>query len=306
MDSIAALRSVLMLDTPTRAVLAGGRGYKDRQRQPQRQPYFSPNLTTTQATTPSSKNKNPIEERSHGVPPLSGKSPSALLKTPRTLKQPPTPEVLTTTKVLQNTVQTLETSQVELEKRLKEEIDRRTTLEATYEKLSEFRTKQSSQLGRITASRDTFRDESIELKKTLETERNKHAETITVLKNTATIESQRSKEKEKFKDEIEILQKRMRQKNERYLESESLVKSLTKEIERLNADLKTYRNSHESTLQTTIKNHTKETESFQATVARIKSDLVEQINKANENEERTCEQVRTSSSTSSSSSNSSS
>ena len=166
MDSIAALRSVLMLDTPTRAILAGGRGYKDRQPQPQRQPCFSPNLTT-QATTPASRSKNEIEERSRGVPPLSGKSPSALLKTPRTPKQPPAPEVLTTTKVLQNKVQIMETSQVELEKRLKEEIDRRTTLETTYEKLSEFRAKQSSQLERITASRDNFRDESIELKKTL-------------------------------------------------------------------------------------------------------------------------------------------
>merc|ERR1711959_301925 len=107
---------------------------------------------------------------------------------------------LAATAALRKTVQTLEASQTELEKRLKEEIERRKTLETSYEKLSEFRMQQSSLIDQITKSRDAFRMESIKLKKTIEAERNKHAETVEATKLAA------SSMARPMKDEIEALE----------------------------------------------------------------------------------------------------
>jgi len=295
MDSIAALRSVLMLDTPTRVALVGHRSNEDYQPvKPQRQLCFSPD-STTQAKTPESKKKTPIENSPLGKPPMSGKRPSFVLKTPSTSKLPPSPEMQRMTTVLQKKAQTLETSQAELEKRLKEEIDRRMMVEATYEKLSEFQTQQTSQLERVTASRDKFRDESMEWKKTIETERIKFTKGISTMKNNTKtlIESQRLKDKDASQAEIEILQKQLRKKEERYHESESLVKSLTKEVEKLNADLKTRQQTHESTMLTTINAHTKEIASLQVVIGRIESDGKKHMNKEKENTDQINAQVCT-------------
>ena len=290
-ESIAAVRSFLMLDTPTRSLFAGGEKL-------QRHPFFSPpdSTTPTSALKPAAaKIDDIVGGRSPvGLPPSSrNSSPSALLlRTPRTAQRlPPTPEVTT---ALRKTVRTLETSHVDLKNQLEEEIQRRKTLEVTYKQLNEFRTKQTCQLEVITSSRDNYRNETIGLKKLLEKERKQNLETVSALRSAAeaivpVVESQRSKENDKLKYEIETLQIKIHKKDERYASSESLVKSLTKEVETLNADLKSCQQNYESTLQTTIENHSKEMESLQV---RIVSEWTEKTNIIKEKEQMVLEQVR--------------
>jgi hypothetical protein len=288
-ESIAAVRSFLMLDTPTRSLFAGGE-------QRQRHPFFSPPNSTTSALKPAAAKIDDIGggRSPVGLPPSSrNASPSALLlRTPRTPQRlPPTPEVTT---ALRKTVRTLETSHADLKNQLEEEIQRRKTLEVTYKQLNEFRTKQTSQLEVITSSRNNYRNETIELKKVLEKERKQNLETVSALRSAAeaivpVVESQRSKENDKLKHDIETLHTKIHKKDERYASSESLVKSLTKEVETLNADLKNCRQNYESTIQTTIENHSKEMEYTQV---RIVSEWTEKINKIKENEQTILEQVR--------------
>ncbi|MGK3741476.1 MAG: chromosome segregation ATPase, partial [Bacillariaceae sp.] len=185
-------------------------------------------------------------------------------------------------------------SHADLKNQLEEEIQRRKTLEVTYKQLNEFRTKQTSQLEVITSSRNNYRNETIELKKVLEKERKQNLETVSALRSAAeaivpVVESQRSKENDKLKHDIETLHTKIHKKDERYASSESLVKSLTKEVETLNADLKNCRQNYESTIQTTIENHSKEMEYTQV---RIVSEWTEKINKIKENEQTILEQVR--------------
>ena len=119
-------------------------------------------------------------------------------------------------------------------------------------------------------------------------------ETTQMKNNTKTLmESQRLKDRDKSQAEIEILQKRLRKKEERYLESESLVKSLTKEVEKLNADLKTHQQTHESTMLTTIDDHTKEIATLQGVIGRMESDGKKHTNKEKENIDQINAQVCT-------------
>eukprot|EP00536_Pseudo-nitzschia_multiseries_P010803 jgi/Psemu1/27012/gm1.27012_g len=280
MDSIAVLRSVLMLDTPTRTVLAGGMV------EPQRQPNFA----SPRTKTPESRKSSPIEKTSIiGKPPMSGKRPSPGtgmkspgMKSPSPSKLPPSPEMQRLTTVLQKKVNSLETSQADLKKRLKEELDQRTTLQATYGKLTEFQTQQASQLERITASRDEFRDESAALKQTIESERAKHAEEIATMKNDANamMESKRATD-----EEMELLKKKLRKKEERYDESESLVKSLTKEVEKLNADLKTTQQTHKVKMQTAVDEHAEEIASLKHEIQKMESDRSQPTNNLDQDDD---------------------
>ena len=304
MDSIAALRSVLMLDTPIRDVLAVGRpsNVKQLQKQPQKKLCFSP-TSMTQATTPASTRNN-ISMLTENTPESRNKASarrttslsSPLFKTPTPSKLPRSPEgEQSATKVLEKKIEVLEASHVELEERLRGEIDRRSTLRATYDKLSQFQTKQSSQLEQIRVSRDTFREESTTLKKILESERNKHSKTIAFLKNTTTnvIELERSREKQSLRSETEQLRKRLQKLESRYAESETLVMSLTKEVERLNTDMKKLREGHESAIQKKIDIHSKEIAKYQEKLEQTESGLLEQINQERKNAEENNQKVRT-------------
>jgi hypothetical protein len=306
MDSIAALRSVLMLDTPIREAFAVGRTVNDRKQEPKKQLCFSP-TSMTQATTPASRNTNaqtPVSRNEASrFERLSLSSPLFKTPTPSRLHLLRSPEVQqSATKIFEKKIELLEASHAELEERLKGEIDQRATLKTTYEKLSEFQTKQSSQLEQITVSRDTFRSESITLKKTLETERKNHTKTIGFLRNTTSnvIQLERLREKDFFRTETERLKKRLQKTDSRYAESELLVKSLTKEVERLNADLKKLRQAHESAVQKKAESHGKEIAVLQNKIEQTESGLVEQINKerhcAEENYEKVCTQEQPSSS----------
>ena len=295
MDSIAALRSVLMLDTPIREAFAVGRTVNDRKQEPPKKLCFSPALTT-QATTPASRKtqaQTPVSKNKL----LSYSSPLFKTPTPSRLLSPRSPEVQqSATKVFEKKIELLEASHAELEERLKGEIDQRATLKTTYEKLSEFQAKQSSQLEQITVSRDTFRGESITLKQTLETERKNHTKTIAFLKNTTSnaMQLDRLREKESFRTETERFKKRLQKTDSRYAESELLVKSLTKEVERLNADLKKLRQAHESAMQNKVESHGKEIAVLQDKIEQTESGLVKQINQerhcAQDNYEQVCTQ----------------
>lgn len=291
MDSIAALRSVLMLDTPIRDALAGGRNVNERKQAGQKQLLFSPS-SMTQATTPASRH-TPMSRKKISTGESSSSSP--LFRTPTRSRLPQSPEAQqSATKVLEKKIQLLEASHAELEERLKGEIDQRATLKTTYEKLSEFQTKQSSQLETITESRDTFRNESIALKKTLELERNNHSKTIVFLQSTTsnTMQSERFRERESYRTETERLNKRLQKTESRYTQSESLVKSLTKEVERLNADLKKLRQAHESAMQKKMESHAKEIAVLHDKIEQTESGLVKQVNterkSAEENYEKVC------------------
>ena len=304
MDSIAALRSVLMLDTPTRNLLGNGRITRKQQpeEQSQRKLCFSP--ASTQATTPGSKNTlaseqnrkftNEITARSVGLPPLGGKPSSPhFLKTPSASELLQSPEVQSAKKILQKKVEILEATQAELEDRLQGEIDQRTTLRTTYEKLLELQTKQSSQLQQIALSRDALLDESFAVKKTLDTERIKHARALALLKTNANtfVESRFSKERESLKSELETLRKKMQRKDARYADSESLVKSLTKEVERLNDDLNKLRQSHESAKQVTTSNHAKAIGALHSKIEQTETEWLKQVNKERKNAEENYQKV---------------
>jgi len=265
-DSIAVLRSVLMLDTPTRRVLAGGIVG------PHRQPNFSPG----KPKTPESRKSSPVEKTPIGKPPMAGKRPSPGMKSPSPTKQPPSPEMQRITSVLQRKVHTLEASHGDLEKRFQEELHQRTTLEAAHKKLAEIKTQQTSQLEQITASRDELRDESAELKKTIETERVRHSSEIARMETEAKtmIESQRAKD-----EEIEMMTKKLRRKEERYLESESLVKSLTKEVEKLNTDLKATQQKHKAKMQSAVDGYTQEITSLKEKLQKMESNRVDKTKK---------------------------
>ena len=296
MDSIAALRSVLMLDTPIRDALAVGNSINNNKQQGAQKLCFSP-ASIKQATTPASRNihiNTPMSRLKSSTSKRTSSSP--LFKTPTTSRSARSPEVQqSATKVLEKKIQLLEASHAELEERLKGEIDQRETLKITYESLSKFQTKQTSQLEQITVSRDNFRDESATLKKTLEMERSNHSKTIAFLQSTTSnaVQSERLTEKEFFRIETERLKNRLQRTDSRYAESELLVKSLTKEVERLNADLKKLRQAHQLAMEKKKENHAKEVADLQDKIEQTESGLVKQINKERKSAEENYEKVRT-------------
>lgn len=280
-----------MLDTPIRDVLAVGRNGNDRKQQAQKQLLFSPS-SITQATTPATHANTPMSRTNTSTRKRSSSSP--LFKTPTPGRLPRSPEVQqSATKVLEKKIELLEASHAELEGRLMGEIDQRETLKTTYDKLSEFQAKQSSQLEQITASRDTFRDESIALKKTLETERKNHSKTIAFLKNTTSnaIQSEVLRERESFRRDTERLKKRLQKSDSRYAESEVLVKSLTREVDKLNADFKEFKRKQELAMQKRMESHAREIAILQDKIEQTESGLVEQINKERKGAEEAYEKV---------------
>jgi len=294
MDSIAALRSVLMLDTPIRDALAvGNTDNNNYKRQEAQKLCFSP-ASMTQATTPASRHTHmntPMSRIKTSAKKRSSSSP--FFKTPTRLSR--SPEVQqSATKVLEKKIRLLEMSHAELEERLKGEIDQRKALKTAYEKLSEVQTKQSSQLERITASRDKFRNESASLKETLETERSNHARTISFLQSTTSdaIQAERLREKESFKTESDRLKKRLERSEDRYAKSELLVKELTKEVEHLNEDLKKLRQAHELAMQQKKERHAKEVATLKNKIEQTESGLVEQVNKERKSAEANYEKLQ--------------
>lgn len=293
MDSIAALRSVLMLDTPIRDALAVGNTDNNNFKTQEAQKLcFSP-ASMTQATTPASRNTHMNTPMSRIK--TSSKKRSPFFKTPTPSRLSRSPEIQqSATKVLEKKIQLLEASHAELEERLKGEIDQRKTLKTAYENLSEVQTKQSSQLEQITASRDKFRSESASLKETLETERSNHARTISFLQSTTSdaIQAERVREKESLKAESDRLTKRLERSEDRYAKSELLVKELTKEVEHLNQDLKKLRQAHELAMQQKKERHAKEVATLKDKIEQTESGLVEQINKERKSAEANYEKVR--------------
>ena len=296
MDSIAALRSVLMLDTPIRDALAvgnTGNNNNNYKRQEAQKLCFSP-ASMTQATTPASRQTHmntPMSRIKTSAKKRSSSSP--FFKTPTRLSR--SPEVQqSATKVLEKKIQLLEASHAELEERLKGEIDQRKTFKTAYEKLSQVQTKQSTELEQITASRDKFRNESASLKDTLETERSNHARTISFLQSTTSdaIQAERLREKESFKTESDRLKKRLERSEDRYAKSELLVKELTKEVEHLNEDLKKLRQAHELAMQQKKERHAQEVANLKNKIEQTESGLVEQINKERKSAEANYEKVR--------------
>lgn len=300
MDSIAALRSVLMLDTPIRAVLAGGRKpINPKLQEPQKQLCFSP-TSMTEATTPTPRNTSALTttpaSRGNKSSASEQKYPSSFLfKSPIPSRLPHSPAVQqSATKVLEKKIDLLEASHAELEERLEGEIEQRILMKTTYDKLSEFQTKQSSHLEQIRVSRDTFRNESIALKDTLKIERSNQSKTIAFLKNTTStvIESERSREKESFRTEKERLKKKVQKSHSRYAEAEVLVKSLTAEIEKNNADLKKLRQDQESAMQKKIESHSKEVSVLKEKISLTETGLLEQINQERKNAEENYEKLQ--------------
>lgn len=247
-DSIDALRSIFNLDTPIRAALSSVMG---RGAAPPRQPSFSPRVSTSA-----------IKEKSNQL-------------------QRPTKSAATTTRQLEENIRALETSKADLENKLMEAVSQKMILESSIAELSELRTRDELRLKEITESRDYFRDESADWKKKLESETAaKHATMATM----ATMELQRSNDMKKSRDEIQTLQTQLNKQQERYLESESVVKLLTIEVDKLNADLKTRRNIHESEIQRTADVHKKELESLQTKIDQLESNRVVESNKEREAE----------------------
>ena len=282
-----------MLDTPIREVLAVGRhspGKKQQLQQPlQKKLNFSP-TTATPATTPAST-KNTLSTLDENTPESKSKLKGSTLSSPLFKSSPfsrfpRSPEgQQSVTKVMEKKIEVLEATNAELEERLKGEVDRRSTLKDTYDKLSEFQAKQSSQMEQIRLSRDSFREELNSLKKTLESERNKHSKTIAFLTNTTTnvSELERSREIQSFRSENDLLQKQLRKSENRRKESETLVMSLTNEVERLNTDVKKLRESHESARQKKIDTHSKEIAKYREKLEQTESGLVKQINQERKN-----------------------
>lgn len=152
-------------------------------------------------------------------------------------------------------------SHQEMKKKLEEETSRRTTLEAMYKQLFEFRTQQTTQLELVTSSRDSYRNETIKLKILIEKERKQNSATCIALRSATEalmipiVESSSSSQKQQ--QTIDTLQTTIRKKDDKLATSESLIESLTQEIETLNLDLKRY----ESKIQIANEIHAKEIES---------------------------------------------
>ena len=284
MDSIAALRSVLMLDTPIRDALAVGKKNYEKNQQSQK-------LSFSSTTTPSSRtNAKHTPFKANG----SGSSFSPLVTTPRASSLPRSPEVQESgTKVLAKKIQLLEANQTELEGRLNAETDQKEMLRTTNDKLSQLQAQQASQLEQITESRDKLREETIKLKKTLELERSNHSRTIAFLQSTTsgTMQSEHSSEQESARIESENLKKRLQKSDSLNAESELLVKSLTAEVERLNADLRKLRGAHELAFQKNNESHKKEVADLQNKIEQTESGLVAQINNERKSAEANYEKV---------------
>lgn len=271
LDSIAALRSVLMLNNPIEQALVVGGSLKNQNEESQKQLCSSP-ASMTQAMTPGS------------------------LKTPTPSKLSRSPEALeSATIVLEKKIKLLEASRVELEERLKGEIDQKVTLQKAHDKISSLQAKQSCQLEQIMASRDSFREESVSLEETLDTERKKHSKTIAFLKTTASNEMQSriSMEKERFQIQKEMLEDQLQRSENRCTKSELLVKSLTKEVDKINTNLTECRESNELALKETSERHAKRIATLQDKLEQTESGLLEQINKERKFAEANYEQVST-------------
>lgn len=256
-----------MLDTPIRDALAVGKNNNNYEKNQQSQ-----KLSFSSTTTPSSRS-NPKN-------------------TP--ISKPRSPEANESgTKVLAKKIQLLEASQTELEGRLNTETEQNEMLRTTNDKLTQLQTQQASQLEQITDSRDKFREETIKLKKTLELERSNHSRTTAFLQSTTSgaIQSEHLSEKESFRIESEHLKKRLQKSDSRNAESELLVKSLTAEVERLNADLRKLREVHELSFQEKDENHKKEVVDLQNKIEQTESGLVAQINNERKSAEANYEKV---------------
>jgi len=295
MDSIAALRSVLMLDTPIRDALAVGKDNTNYKRQESQKLCFSP-ASMTQATTPASRTTQMNTPISRIKTSASKRTPtSSFFKTPKSSRLSRSPEVQhSATKVLEKKIQLLEASHAEVEERLKGEIDHRNTLKTAYDTLSEVQTKQASQLEQITTSRDQFRDEASLLKEKLELERSNHSKTISFLQSTTSekVQSERSSANETFRIEMDRLKKKLQRTEDRYTESLSLVTNLTNEVGQLNADLKKLKQSHELAMQQKKEKHAKEVAALKNKIDQTESGLVEQINKERKSAEANYEKLQ--------------
>ena len=282
MDSIAALRSVLMLDTPIRDALAVGNNNSNYNNNQQSQKL---SFSMAHVSTPSSGTTS--------VYPPSTPSPLAQVRKELSLQR--SPEVQESgTKVLAKKIQLLEASHAELEQRLNAEVDQREILKTTNDRLLQFQMQQASELEQIAESRNKLREETIKLQKTLESERNSHSRNVAFIQNTnsGAMQSEHLREKEHFQAEIEHLRKQLQKSDRRSTESELLVKTLTTEVETLNSELKKLREAHELDLQEKNEDHKKKVTDLRSKIEQTESGLVAQINNERKTAEANFEKVR--------------